>query len=130
MEKFEYFARPLYRRAVNDQLHEVKSALLLNFKPCYFSANYVYGSGVALPLYLEAAGLTEQFYSRMDIAGTYSFQFKKINMEAGVSILNLLNTKNIKYSNFERIVYGQNESITLFTEAIPFTPTLNFKIQL
>ena len=130
MEKFEYFARPLYRRAVNDQLHEVKSALLLNFKPWYFSANYVYGSGVALPLYLEAAGLTEQFYSRMDIAGTYSFQFKKINMEAGVSILNLLNTKNIKYSNFERIVYGQNESITLFTEAIPFTPTLNFKIQL
>jgi hypothetical protein len=128
LERFDYFLKPLYRRAINDQRHEVKAALLLNFNPWYISGNYVFGSGVKLPVYLENAGLDEKAYSRLDVAASFAFKLKTIDMEAGISILNLFNTENIKYSNFERITYGQDNSVNLFTEAIPFTPTINFKI--
>ncbi|PLW96979.1 MAG: hypothetical protein C0593_09850 [Marinilabiliales bacterium] len=128
LERFDYFLKPLYRRAINDQRHEVKAALLLNFNPWYISGNYVFGSGVKLPVYIENAGLYEKPYSRLDISGSFAFELKNIDMEAGISILNLFNTENIKYSNFERITYGQDNSVNLFTEAVPFTPTINFKI--
>ncbi len=128
MERFEYFANPLYSRAINDQRHEVKTAILLNFDPWFFSGNYVYGSGMKLPRYMEYADLEEQPYSRLDIAGSFSFEFKSIQMETGISILNLLNTKNLKTSNLELANYGGTNTATLFTQAIPFTPTVNFKV--
>ena len=44
-ELFEYFKKDTYRRAPQDQRHEVKLAALVNLDPFYISADYVYGSG-------------------------------------------------------------------------------------
>ncbi|MDD2322154.1 MAG: TonB-dependent receptor [Bacteroidales bacterium] len=130
LEKFPYFAEDEFRRALHDQRHELKAALLINLASWHFSTNYVFGSGQPLPTWAGTGELREQPYSRLDVAATYAFSIKKITLEAGISVLNLLNTENIKYSNYERIVYPANNSITLFAEAIPITPTLNLKIVL
>ena len=44
------------------------------------------------------------------------------------SYLNLLNTENIKYSNFIRIPNAQSGTITVHAEAVPFTPTIYLNI--
>ena len=69
-------------------------------------------------------------YSRLDVSFIYKFLDRKVVGEAGLSILNLLNNQNIKYTNFERIPSGQNNSINVYAEAIPFTPTLYLKFSM
>ena len=119
-----------YGRAPQDQLHEVKLALLLNFDPFYFSTNYVYGSGFPKAprnLNIDDDDLT---YSRWDVSFIYKFLDRKVVGEVGISILNVLNTQNIKYSNFERIPAEQTNTINIYAESIPFTPTLYVKISM
>lgn len=129
LEYFPYFVVQQYRRAPQDQRHEIKTALLIDLKPVYLSTNYVFGSGLPVTLIqVVNEDIEAKPYSRLDVAATYAFSLKRINFEAGVSILNVLNTENIKYSNFERVAYTQTSSITILSEAIPFTPTINFKI--
>lgn len=126
-ENFSFYSNN-YRRALHDQLHEFKIVGLLNFKPFYFSANYVYGSGFPDPakdIYIRSI---EHDYSRFDAAFIYKFSTRKIHFEAGFSILNLFNRENIKYANLIRIPSTQNSSININAEAVPFTPTLHLKI--
>jgi hypothetical protein len=49
-------------------------------------------------------------------------------MEAGISILNVLNHENIKYSNVIRIPDSQASTIRIHAEAVPFTPTLYLNV--
>jgi len=129
LEHFQYFQTPNYRRAAHDQRHEWKGALLLNFEPFYFSANYVYGSG--FPAFAHAATLpidTETPYNRLDVAGVYKFSIKNISFETGLSILNVFNSENIKFANFERVKTNQGEALNLYSDAMPFTPTIFLKI--
>ena len=116
-EHFTYFNDSKYRLAPQDQRHEIKAAGLLNFHPFYFSTNYVYGSGIA--------NSTTEFnnnniipYSRLDIAFMYKFHAKKLIFETGFSIINLLNTKNIRYNNF----YNFSKNKSIYSYASPFTP--------
>ena len=51
--------------------------------------------------------------------GTSAYQF-----EIGLSVLNLFNFENIKFSNFVKVPADQLNSISIHTEAVPFTPTL------
>lgn len=127
LERFDYFPRPIYRRALQDQRHELKTALLLNFNPFHFSANYVFGSGFPDPR-LTVDGEFERNYSRLDVAATYTLNTRKFNLEGGFSILNVLNYANFKYANFVILPDDQDTSLNLHAEAIPFTPTvfLNF----
>ncbi len=127
-EVFEYFLDNSYRRAPQDQRHEVKAALLLNFDPLYFSVDYVYGSGFPPLAYLQSLPEEELDYSRLDAALIYKFLDRKIKGEVGLSVLNVLNTKNIKYANFERVPGSQSNSINLYAEAIPITPALYLKL--
>jgi hypothetical protein len=130
-EYFNYFIDREYRRAPQDQRHEIKLALLLNFNPFYFSSNYVYGSGFPFkPATIVADDSDNLDYSRLDVSFIYKFLDRKMKGEIGLSILNVLNTQNIKYTNFERIPATHQSSITVYAEAIPFTPTLYFKIAL
>ncbi|MCF6170590.1 MAG: carboxypeptidase-like regulatory domain-containing protein [Bacteroidales bacterium] len=134
IERFDYFLYfdyDGYIRAPQDQVHELKLALLLNFDPFFLSTNYVYGSGFP-PGYVtpETKSPAELTYSRLDISFIYKFLDRKWKGEAGLSILNLLNTQNIKYSNFERIPAYLTNTINIYAEAIPFTPTLYVKIAL
>ncbi len=128
---FSYFNYDGYIRAPQDQVHELKLALLLNFDPFYFSSNYVYGSGFpkgyAAPTATTPAKLN---YNRLDVSFIYKFLDRRWKGEAGLSILNVLNTQNIKYANFERLPASLTNTINIYAEAIPFTPTLYVKISL
>jgi hypothetical protein len=108
----------------------VKAALMLNFDPFYFSTNYVYGSGFPVAPYPYNQDGEDLDYSRWDVSFVWKFLDRKVVGEVGLSILNVLNTQNIKYTNFERIPGVQNNSINIYAEAIPFTPTLFLKISM
>lgn len=125
LEHFSYFPSDQFRRAPQDQRHEVKLALLLNFDPFYFSSNYVYGSGFPDRSPQSVQTLTTDLrYSRWDISGVYRFQFRKLDFQTGVSVLNVLNTENIKLQNFVQVPDNQGVSVNILAEAVPFTPTL------
>jgi hypothetical protein len=49
-------------------------------------------------------------------------------MDAGVSVLNIFNNENIRYSNYTRIPTAESTVISLYAEAVPFTPTVFLKI--
>jgi hypothetical protein len=127
-ELFDYFQSDEYRRAPQDQLHEIKLALLLNFDPFFFSSDYVYGSGFPYATEQQLADQTDLTYSRWDASFIYKFLDRKVKAEIGLSVLNLLNTQNIKYETFEQIPANQVNAVNIYSEAIPITPTLYLKI--
>ncbi|MEA3460909.1 MAG: TonB-dependent receptor, partial [Bacteroidota bacterium] len=123
-EHFNSWPEDVYFYAPQDQRHEVKGALLLNFKPFFFSANYVYGSGFRPPPSI-LNNLEERYpYSRLDMAVFYRLSVKNYHFEAGISILNVLNQENIKYSNVIHIPDSPTSSVSIHAEAVPFTPTI------
>jgi len=127
-EKFDYFPNQNYRRAPQDQRHEIKIGTMINLSPFYISADYVYGSGFPITYNNQQRIEKDYPYSRLDGSATWKFLNKKIQGEIGLSILNILSTENIKFTNFEKIPINQTSSINIYAEAIPFTPTLFLKI--
>jgi len=124
-EHFPYMPDDIeYRDAPQDQHHEIKGALLLNFSPFFFSTNYVYGSGFRAPPSLNENPEERYPYSRLDMALFYRHSIKSYHFELGISILNVLNHENIKYSNVIRIPDSPTTSISIHAEAVPFTPTI------
>ncbi len=120
-----------YVLAPHDQRHELKAAALFKIKSFYISANYVYGSGMKIIKDLFADEVQSIYYSRFDAAVTYKFSFKKVNFETGLSIINVFNTQNLKIDNFKRInISPEFGYITVYSEAVPFTPNLFLKIML
>ena len=122
--------------------HEIKVGGIGAFDPFYFSLSYVYGTGFS---YISTGGhghgqnneenqhgaghehtdSSDEPYSRFDIGATYKTQLKKVRLQAGVSLLNVFDTKNIKY---RYLVSGQDNATTIFTKATPFTPTVFFEL--
>lgn len=128
-EKYPFVFNPDYRSAPQDQRHELKAALLLNFKPFNFSANYVFGSGFPLNSgTLLKPSITHPNYNRLDVALNYLFRIKSVSGQAGISILNLLDAQNIRYSNFEQVPVDQSTSLNIYSEAIPFSPRVSLRI--
>lgn len=129
-ESFPYLPEHVdYVDAPQDQRHEIKGALLLNFSPFFLSTNYVYGSGFRTPpsMFSDPENFDPEDrypYSRLDLAFIYRHSFKNYHFELGFSILNVLNHENIKYTNVIRIPDSQNTSISIHAEAVPFTPTI------
>lgn len=122
LEYFTYFALEQLRYAPQDQRHELKGASLFNFHPFYFSFSYVYGSG--LPE-MDKEVSERISYHRLDVAALYKFKFRKMKLETGASILNVMNIKNIRYNNF--ILLEGNEKV--YAEAMPFTPMVFLNIK-
>ena len=50
--------------------------------------------------------------------------------EVGISVLNVLNTNNIKYSNLRRATVDEINLVGIYAEAVPFTPAVFLKIEL
>ncbi|MBK0382130.1 TonB-dependent receptor [Pedobacter sp. SD-b] len=119
-----------YQRAPQDQRHEVKFAGIVNLSPFYFSANYVFGSG--FPSTNPSDNKKDNFlpYNRFDTALNYKFSKKKYCLETGVSILNLFNTQNLKINNLQRIPTEQTNTLNIYNQTVPFTPTLFLSISL
>jgi hypothetical protein len=120
---------PAYSLAPHHQLHEFKVAGLLNIGRFYISGNYVYGSGMEILRKVFAQKIGSIAYNRVDAAVTYKLKPKRFSGEVGLSILNLLNTQNLKYANLKNIqLTPELGDIRVYSDATPFTPTLFLKI--
>jgi len=90
-----------------------------------------FGSGFPYPnIPTQNSESIDLTYSRLDISAIYKFLDRKVKGEIGISLLNVLNTENLKYSSFERIPATQTNEINILAGAIPFTPTLYLKISM
>ena len=128
-EKFPYFPNNEFHLAPQDQRHEIKVAALFNVKPFNFSANYVFGSGFPLAGgSVENPSYTSPNYNRVDVAVNYRFDIGKVACETGISVLNLFNSKNIRYSNFERVPVDQTSTLNIYSQAIPFSPRITLRL--
>lgn len=123
-EFFPYTIFSDYMPALHDQRHEIKLATIFDFDPVYVSGNYVYGSGFPERALFVTEDMSESPYSRFDASVVYKFKRKNYLFDAGISVLNVFNTENIKYSNFVMIPANQTSSINLHAEAVPRTLTL------
>jgi hypothetical protein len=129
MEHFQYMRDDTYLFAPQDQRHEIKLAAIINLSPVYLSANYVYGSGFLERPYIQVFDDNRVPYSRLDVSGTYRLKTRRFETEFGVSILNVLDTQNQKFSNFEKIPITEMSSASIYFEAVPFTPTIFLKLK-
>ncbi|MCF8357334.1 MAG: TonB-dependent receptor [Prolixibacteraceae bacterium] len=122
---------PEFSPAPHDQRHEFKIAGIYNIGNFYISGNYVYGSGMQLIKEVFANEVDHVFYSRFDAAVTYKFKPWGKNFETGLSVLNLFDTQNLKYANMKQIVITRDiGSVSVYTNAVPFTPMLFLKVVL
>jgi len=117
-ESFPEYGQKEYLRAIHDQTHEVKAAGIFNLKPWYFSVNYIFGSGLVNSLRTPEDKIIP--YNRLDAALLYRFNTKSFNLESGLSIVNVLNTRNLGYSGFSNLLDGRK----LYARSIPFTPSI------
>lgn len=127
-EKFPYFPTDSYIPAMHDQRHELKIAGLVKIKALHFSATYVYGSGFPDPDLLPESAEYLQPYHRLDADVIYQILSRKVKIDAGFSVLNVLNTENVRYSNYSRVPTDETTTVSLYAEAVPFTPALFLKI--
>lgn len=126
--------------------YEIKPGAICSFNPFFLSATYVYGKGFP---YFSTGGhghahgqgneegqhggmhrhsdSSTAAYSRLDLSLIYKWQLKKLNMQAGASVLNVFDTDNVKYSY--RLA-DQNNVFNVYTKATPFTPVLFFEVVL
>ncbi len=130
LEHFQYYEEDDTRRAPQDQLHEIKLALMLNFDPIFFSSNFVFGSGFPHDNTITTGYEDDYSYNRLDVSLIYKFLDRKLKGETGISVLNVLNHKNLKYTSFEKIPAAQTTGINFYTESMPITPTIYLKIML
>lgn len=120
---------PAYTLAPHHQLHELKVAGVLNIYKFYLSANYVYGSGLQILREVFADGTNDFSYNRVDAAITYKFTPRRLSGELGLSVLNLLDTQNLKYSNLRNFQLSEDlGDVRVYSNAVPFTPTLFLKL--
>jgi len=90
----------------------------------------VYGSGLEVlrQIYKNEVN-NDVSYNRVDAAVTYRFTPKRFSGEIGFSILNLFDSQNLKYSNFKNIkLTPELGDIRIYSNAVPFTPTVFLKI--
>jgi hypothetical protein len=120
---------PAYTLAPQHQLHELKVAGLFNIHKFYLSADYVYGSGLQILREVFSDGTTDFSYNRVDAAVTYKFTPKRFAGELGLSVLNVFNTQNLKYSNLRNFNINQElGNVRIYSNAVPFTPTIFLKL--
>ena len=108
-----------FQQAPQSQQHEVKGTAAFNFGPIMFSVTNVYGSGFPNSALIQESDEYEPYW-RTDLAFQYRFDLPKTNLEAGFSVLNLFNNRNVRLN---QAVNGRNGT-RLNTAGIPFTPTI------
>ena len=130
-EQFPYFRINTWQPAPHQQKHELKIAGVYNYKSFYLSANYVYGSGFErYDIDIDNDLNFDKAYSRLDAALVYKFKPGKVKAEAGISVLNIFNTGNIKYSNIRISTIDEVSLVGVYSDAISFTPALFLNIEL
>jgi hypothetical protein len=127
-ELFPYFPEQNYRRSPQDQRHEIKSTGMFDFSPFNVSYSIVHGSGFPLYQSYLRDNYIEKDYNRIDLSLVYKMKLGMFNSETGISVVNLFNSENIKYSSFERIPLTQQNTAYIDAESVPFTVFLFLKL--
>ncbi|HCY39929.1 MAG TPA: hypothetical protein DHV48_00980 [Prolixibacteraceae bacterium] len=131
LERFapENVALPAYSLAPQHQLHEFKAAGLFNIHKFYFSADYVYGSGMQILRDVFKAETSNVSYKRVDAAVTYKFTPKRFSGELGLSVLNVFGTQNLRYANIKNFQLTKElGDFRVYSSSVPFTPVLFLKV--
>jgi len=115
--------------APHDQRHEIKAAVIVKLGRFHLASNYVFGSGLELVKQIAEEQGVKPSYSRWDASLTYQFRIKKISGETGLSILNLLNRQNVRYPNLKKIDIKEYGNFSVYTQSLPFTPSLFLQIK-
>lgn len=111
-----------YRLAPQDQRHEVKAAAIFDFSPFQISFTNVYGSGFSENAFLRSQNFKP--YWRTDLAIQREFQAGETTLEAGLSILNLFNRRNLRLNQSVSVPNGD----VINTVGLPFTPTFYLNV--
>lgn len=120
---------PAYTLAPQHQLHEFKAAGLFNIHKFYFSADYVFGSGMQILSEVFKANASNVSYNRVDVAVTYKFTPKRFTGELGLSVLNVFNTQNLRYPNLKNFQLTKElGNFRVYSSSVPFTPVLFLKV--
>ncbi len=109
--------------------HELKLACIYDTKRFSFSADYIFGERKFKDPFLIDNKLISNSFNRFDMSGTYRYTAGSVLGEAGVSVLNLLDTNNNVFNN---IITNSNESsnyINYKYRVLPFTVGLFLKIR-
>lgn len=112
-----------YRLAPQDQQHELKAAAIFDLNPFQLSLTNVYGSGFSDNTFVRSR---EEFtpYWRTDLAIQRQFKAGETTLEAGLSILNLFNRRNLRLNQSISVPNGD----VFNTVGIPFTPTFYLNV--
>lgn len=122
LESFNNQNNTEYLLAPHNQTHELKSALILNFSPFYFSSVYVYGSGLEFTRNTKTTNPMP--YNRFDISAMYKTTIKQVYCQFGLSVLNTFNTYNIQHQNTINLLDGKS----IYSRSMPFSVLLNLYI--
>ncbi|MEZ5000556.1 MAG: hypothetical protein R2744_05600 [Bacteroidales bacterium] len=123
-EYFTYFDTEEYRNALHDQRHEVKLAGILDLDPFFLSGNWVWGSGFNYPAADGEVSILSKPYNRLDLSAVFRFSRKGYIFDGGLSLLNVFDTENIKYSNLIVVPASQSDQVDIHAEAVPRTLTI------
>lgn len=119
--------------APHSQNEELKVIASLSFKPVKISVSHVYGSGFTNQIQRigqnqnpnNVADITIEPYHRTDLAIQFPFELGNASADAGVSILNLFNNRNVRLN--QTISFDDGARIN--TIGIPFTPTFYLNLR-
>lgn len=121
-EKFDDFLIDKYRLSPHNQTHEIKGAAIFKLSPFYISTNYVYGSGLEFTRKINEDNLLP--YNRFDASVMYKIDINKVYCQLGFSVLNILDTKNVKYND---VIRFPGEGF-IYSQTTPRTALLNIYI--
>ena len=120
----------------NDRLHRLKLTEMVTWKNWALTGSWHFASG--LPVFnvtsensLQSNTRTD-YFSQLDFALVKKFQTTHFSVNAGVSLLNVIDRKNVVEVDFLRFT-SDTESLTVRSDisALAFTPVffVNFKLQ-
>lgn len=122
--------------AYNDRLHQLKLNEMFTWKTWTITGSWHFGTGLPMINLADDNSLTEiersDNFSQLDFAVVRKFHTRHFSANAGVSLLNVLNRKNVVEVDYLRFSseYG---SLTVRSDvsALGFTPLffINFKFQ-
>lgn len=134
-ERYEGYNKGEYFPSFNDQRHRLRLVEMLRIKSWTASASWTFNTGYPTPV--SSMGLEAMQFERMtnfsqlDFGLVKRFRSKHFALDAGASLLNVLNHKNVVERDFFSLTDASGTS-TLNSEltAISFTPVFYINLRL
>lgn len=134
-ERYEEFNGGEYFPSFNDQRHRLRLVEMYRIKNWIASASWAFSTGFPVPFTGAEEDLVQlnrmNNFSQLDLGLVRRFRYKHFALDAGASLLNVLDRKNILESDFFSLTDATGTS-TMRSElsAISFTPVFYINIRL